>query len=137
MQLPTYLMLLEKAEATLADGYRIVAEAHGRDAGVRDTCTILRRCCLELAEALRPVGQRYAAQREQEPDRLHPPGLPGARGGPVGLLRDLQDLYQLASLVDLTWAMVHQAAHPLRDAELLTLAARGQDESGRQLALDP
>jgi hypothetical protein len=42
----------------------------------------------------------------------------------VGLLRDLQDLYLLASFVDITWTMVKQAAAALRDQELLGLVAQ-------------
>ena len=35
------------------------------------------------------------------------------RTGPLGLLRDLQDLYLLANLTDITWTMVKQAAQAL------------------------
>jgi hypothetical protein len=45
-----------------------------------------------------------------------PAGLTTVRGGPVGLLRDLQDLYQLDNLVDSTWMLVGQAAHGVEPA---------------------
>ena len=43
---------------------------------------------------------------DDEPERLHAEGLAQTRTGPVGLLRDLQDLYLLVSFVEMTWTVV-------------------------------
>jgi hypothetical protein len=52
----------------------------------------------------------------------------------LGLLRDLQDLYLIADLVDITWTMVKQAAQGLRDAELLDVVGWCDGETSTQLA---
>jgi hypothetical protein len=74
---------------------------------------------------------RYGEHREQEPERLHAAALDGTRTGPVGLLRDLQDLYLLASLTELTWTVVGQAAQGLRDQELVDLVTSGEQDTAR------
>ena len=77
---------------------------------------------------------RYGeAEEDDEPERLHADGLSETRSGPVGLLRDLQDLYLLASLVDITWTAVKQAAQGLRDKELIDVVERCESETQVQL----
>lgn len=110
MYLPTYLTLLSSAEQTLATSYRQVAGGHTGESEVVYPCETFAHRCTERAAALAPLITRYKDQRPAERDRLHPPGLVTARHGPIGLLRDLQDLYQLASLVEVTWTLVGQAA---------------------------
>ena len=59
-----------------------------------------------------PVVQRYGeVTPTTNPSGFTPTACP-TRSGPVGLLRDLQDLYLLASLVDITWTLVIQAGRP-------------------------
>lgn len=65
---------------------------------------------------------------------MHPSGLTSPRSGPVGLLRDLQDLYQLANLVGITWTLVGQAAYGARDRELIDIVERCDREMAAQLA---
>jgi hypothetical protein len=49
------------------------------------------------------------------------------------MLRDLQDLFLLASLVDITWGMVKQAAQGLRDTELLAVVEQCEQQTKVQL----
>jgi hypothetical protein len=53
---------------------------------------------------------------------LHAEALTSTRDGGVGLLRDLQDLYVLAALLQTTWTVLEQAAQGARDDELLAVA---------------
>jgi hypothetical protein len=134
MHLPTYLTLLSIAEQTLATSYQRVADGHAEDVDVHYTCMHFDRHCTQHAQALDPILQQYRDRRQREPDRLHPHALPSARPGPIGLLRDLQDLYQLANLVDITWILVGQAAAGARDHALLDTVARCGPETTAQLA---
>lgn len=134
MHLTTYLDLLQTGEQTLADSYRQVAKGHAAEADVQYTCLQFAANCDAHVEALSTVQPRYDGRREAEPDRLHPAGLTATRTGPVGLLRDLQDLYQLATLIECTWTMVGQAAHGARDRELIDVATRAESETTAQLA---
>lgn len=134
MHLPTYLTMLQTAERTLADSQGEIATGHAGESDVRYTCTGFARQCASHAEALAPLVDRYAGRGQPGPDRLHSPGLTSARGGPIGLLRDLQDLYQLASLVDITWTLVGQAAAGARDRDLLDVVAWCRPEIAAQLS---
>lgn len=58
------------------------------------------------------------------------------RHGPIGLLRDPQDLHQLATLAASTWDLGAQAAHGARDHDhdLTSLAAKCEPDVTAQLA---
>lgn len=134
MKLPTYLSLLEKSESTLAESFRQVAEGHGHEPDVHFICQTLAAQCDSHQQALKPILDRYGeGEADDEPARLHADGLNETRSGPLGLLRDLQDLYLLGSLVDITWTMIKQAGQGLRDTELLDVVADCEEETSKQL----
>jgi hypothetical protein len=56
------------------------------------------------------------------------------RSGPVGLLRDLQDLHVLGTLVQTTWTVITQAAQGLRDRDLIAMAQQANSDTPRQLS---
>jgi hypothetical protein len=134
MNLNIYLGMLHQAENTLAVSFRQVAEGHGAEPDVHFLCRTLAAQCDRHVELLHPVVQRYGEDSsDNEPERLHAQGLNTTRNGPVGLLRDLQDLYLLASFVDVTWTMVKQAGSALRDKDLLSVVEQCDAETATQL----
>ena len=133
MMLPVYLGLLQKAEQMLASSYRQVAEGHGAEPDVYHLCQALAQQCDQHERALAPVTERYGEQPDDEPERLHAVGISSTRTGPVGLIRDLQDLYLLANLVDVTWMMVKQAALALRDDQLVAVVGQCEAQTKVQL----
>ncbi|MDR7185465.1 hypothetical protein J2X85_002499 [Microbacterium trichothecenolyticum] len=134
MKLPVYLSLLVESERTLARGYRQVAQAHGDEPDVHFLCLTLAGQCETHVRMLQPSLDRYGTgDAGDEPERLHADGLDEAREGPLGLLRDLQDLYLLASLVDVTWNMIKQVAQALPDRALLKVVTDCDKQTGVQL----
>ena len=134
MKLPVYLSLLTESERTLAESFRQVAEGHGDEPDVHVLCLALAEQCDGHREQLAPIVERYGeVPSDDEPERLHADGLRTTRTGPLGLLRDLQDLYLLASLTEVTWMMVKQAAEALRDEELLGVVNTCRQEVDVQL----
>ena len=81
-----------------------------------------------------PAVRRYGEEEVAEPERLRADGLAETRGGEVGLLRDLQDLHLLATLVHTTWTVIAQGAQGLRDTDLLDVAHHCDAETTRQLS---
>ncbi len=85
-----------------------------------------------------PIARRYEEEHVgddvDEPERLHAEGLAHIRGGQIGLLRDLQDLYVLATFIETTWTVLAQGAQGLRDGELLQVATSANSDTARQLA---
>ncbi|MDQ0756405.1 hypothetical protein [Arthrobacter sp. B3I4] len=134
MKLPVYLGLLHKSEGILAESFRQVADGHGEEPDVHFLCHSLAQQCDEHQKALAPVIERYGEVTEDdEPERLHADGLSETRSGPVGLLRDLQDLYLIATLVDITWTLVKQAGQGLRDTELLAVVGKCDAQTSTHL----
>jgi len=134
MHLSTYLGLLRDAERTLADAFGQVGAAHGAEPDVEQACKLLSDQAGSHARRLQAPVDRYGEEAESEPERLKAAEFSGSRAGGVGLLRDLQDLYALASFVDITWVVVEQAAQALRDSDLLDLIGDCRSETSLQLA---
>lgn len=132
--LSTYVGLAHRGEQTLGDSLRQVASGHPEDPDTVTVCTALARLHDENVEKLQQVAQRYGEEDVDEPERLHADALTQTREGGVGLLRDLQDLHLLASLVHTTWTVLLQAAQGLRDDDLAALARRADADTSRQLA---
>jgi hypothetical protein len=135
--LTTYVGLVDHAEATLADSFRLVADAQAKHPDIYFMCETLAKMSDGHRDLLRPVVERYGEQsggEAAEPERLHAAGLGEARTGALGLLRDLQDLHVLADLVQTSWTVVHQGAQGLRDHELIAVATQAQQGTSRQLA---
>lgn len=134
MQVRTYLGLLHDAEQTLAESWRLVADGHAAEADVHHLGHTLAGQCDEHITRLRPLIARYGEQRDDEPERLRAQGLDRIRTGPVGLLRDLQDLCLLATFVSISWDLVNQAGQALRDADLIDTVSACRQQTRTQVA---
>jgi hypothetical protein len=132
MHLSSYLGLLETGCATLAHSYRQVAEGHQAEADVHRICQQFAVQCDRHEEQLKPFIARYGSHPSGEPERLHADGLSSTRSGGLGLLRDLHDLYLLASYLEMAWMVVGQAAKGARDHELIGTAMRCDEETESQ-----
>jgi hypothetical protein len=133
MHVSTYLGLVLGTEQTLADALRQVGEGHAAEADVFHMTSTLAQMSDRHVAQLTPIVKRYGEAEEDEPERLHATVLPAARSGAVGLLRDLQDLQLLATLVQSTWTVLYQAAQALRDHDLMEVAQSCNAETSRQL----
>lgn len=133
MHLAHYLGLLHRAQLNLADAFREVAGAHADEPDVEHICGKLGAECDAHADRLIAFAERYGEDAPDEPDRLHSELFRGPRQGGLGLLRDLHDLYLMATECDLAWTLVGQAAQGARDRELLAVVARCEGETAIQL----
>jgi hypothetical protein len=134
MKFHVYLGMLHRSEQTLAGAYRQIASGHGAEPDIHFLCLSLAAKCDKHVGALAPMIAKYGeADSDEEPERLHADTLSETRSGPLGMLRDLQDLYLLANLVDVTWMMVKQAAQGLRDDDLLHVVNRCEGDTARQI----
>jgi hypothetical protein len=134
MQLGHQLGLLHRTQVNLASALRDVAEAHSDEVDVFHTARRLAGQCDAHATRLAPFANRYGEAADDKPDRLHAELFSGSRAGPLGLLRDLQDLYLMANLCDIAWMLVGQAAQGVRDTELLAVVQACESETAGQVA---
>ena len=133
MHLAHYLGLVHRSELVLADSFRQVASAHGDEPDVSVLCQKLARQCDQHAAQLAPFVDRYGEEAPQEPERLHSDLFGGTRTGGLGLLRDLHDLYLMASEVDISWTLVGQAAQGARDKALFETVTSCEKQTTTQL----
>jgi hypothetical protein len=133
MHLAHYLGLLHRAQSKLADAFVGVGRAHVDEPDVFHICERLAAQCQRHAEQLEPFARRYSEEAPKEPDRLHSQLFTGTRTGGIGLLRDLQDLYLMASECDICWAVVGQAAYGARDEDLIKVVRTCEGETATQL----
>jgi hypothetical protein len=131
--LATYVGLVDHSEQVLSESFRAVSDGHADVADVHHLCLTLAGMCDEHRRRLGPVLERYGEEDLEEPERLRAEALPQAREGEIGLLRDLQDLHLLATLVRSSWVVIAQGAQGLRDRELLDIAQSSRAETDRQL----
>jgi hypothetical protein len=134
VNLAHYLGLLHKAELELGEAFRDVGEAHRDEPDVLHDCGMLAGWCDRHAERLQPFADRYGEEADDEPDRLHSDLFQGTRGGGLGLLRDLHDLYLMAAECDIAWTLVGQAAQGARDSDLLDVVTGCEGETATQMS---
>jgi hypothetical protein len=133
MHLANYLGYLHTAELNLAEGFRKVADGHAEEADLYHTCNTLAKQCETHAEQLKPFVNRYGEEAPEEPNRLYHDLFDETRSGGLGLLRDLHDLYLMASTCDISWTMIGQAAQGARDRELLEVVNACDGQTATQI----
>jgi hypothetical protein len=133
MHLAHELGLLHRAQLDLAAAFAEVGLDHADEPDVAGECQLFERQCRDHAERLQPSVERYGEDAPEEPDRLHADLFSGTRSGPLALLRDLQDLYLMATHCDLAWTLIGQAAQGARDGDLLEVVHRCEGETAGQL----
>jgi hypothetical protein len=133
MRLAHYLGLLHRSQNELARAFGEVGQGHADEPDVLHICQRLAAQCDDHARQLEPFARRYAEEAPDEPERLHSELFSGARSGGLGLLRDLHNLYLMATECDICWTVVGQAAQGARDTELLEVVQRCAGETAIQL----
>lgn len=117
--LAAFVALAQQVEMHLGQSMRTVGRAEHADAGIWSGCLTCAALSAENLESLAPAIDRYAVPRwgsgVDEPSGFWVEPLVVARSGPVGLLRDLQDLALLTCLAQSTWTVIDQAAKALED----------------------
>lgn len=133
MHLSVYLGLICHAEEELARAFREVAETHGDEPDIFTLYHTFATQCDAHLKKLQPGIDRYKDEHQSEPDRLHSDLFVGTREGGLALLRDLHDLYLMATESDISWTVIKQAAQGLQDRELLTVVEACESDTTRQL----
>lgn len=133
MQLAHYIGFVDRSQTELAHSFRQVADSHAEEADVFHICSRLARQCDSHVERLGPFTGAYGEDADDESAELHRDLFGGTREGPIGLLRDLHDLYVMAAAVDMAWTVIAQAAQGARDPELLALVEDCEQDTSTQM----
>lgn len=133
MHIGRYIDLVYQTERNLATAFRKVSEAHGDEPDVYQSCQLLARWSDELGEEMEPFMASYKPENDKEPDRLTQTLLKDTRKGGMALLRDLHDLYLVATEVQICCTILKQAADGLRDKNLTAICEEVERQTKRQL----
>lgn len=134
MHVGNYLGLVHGSEQHLVDALKKVAEHHGGEPDIEETCRLLASWSEKHLEHLGPLVQKYGENKNPEPADMEKALFHGPRKGSLALLRDLHDLWLLANEVQLCWTVLEQAAQALRDDELERVCQECGRETKRQIA---
>ena len=134
MHIGRYIDLVHRTEEDLVKAFKKVAKAHGDEVDVYQTCILLASWSQVLADDLERFVNKYKNERDKEPDRLSNTLLKDTRKGGMALLRDLQDLYLIASEVEVCCTILKQGATGLRDEELVSTCKEVERQTKRQLS---
>lgn len=133
MHVGNYLGLLHTSEQQLVDALLTVADHHGDEPDIYQTCQLVASWSQEAIESLKPLIDRYSEEKNEEPERLSQALFTGPRTGSLALMRDLHDLWLLANEVQLSLGVLSQAAKALRDKELEAFCDRFSAQTKRQI----
>jgi len=133
MHIGKYLDLVQRTEGDLAMAFRKVSKAHGDEPDVYQTCQMLAKWSDVLAGELIRYLDRYEKEKDEEPDRLTQTLIKDTRKGGIALLRDLHDLYLVATEVQICCTILKQASDALRDKELTAMCEEVERQTKRQL----
>ena len=118
MHLGTYLTLAASSEQQLAAALDQVAQHHYDEPEVYHLCQLLAGWSRANLALMGPFQARYAMPPRPEPVEPGPTLFAGPRSGPLGLLRDLHDLWLLTNQVHLSRLLLSKGALALHDTEL-------------------
>ncbi|AMV37428.1 molybdopterin oxidoreductase family protein [Planctomyces sp. SH-PL62] len=127
-----YLGLARRSEAHLAESLRLVADRHGHEPDVLQTTRMLASWSDENGRLLEPLAERHGETSDEEPENLHAALFRGPRGGSLGLVRDLHDLWLLTQELKLAYEVLSASALALRDREMESDLAQASSRNHRQ-----
>lgn len=134
MHVGNYVGLVHGSEQALVEALRQVAEHHGDEPDVKETCLLLAGWSSRHLVRLTPLVKKYGEQKNPEPKAMEQALFHGPRRGSLALVRDLHDLWLLANEVSLCWIVLEQAAQALRDDELEQVCQACSKDTKRQIA---
>jgi hypothetical protein len=134
MQLSLYLKMVKDSETDLAKAFTTVSAHHRQEPDMEASCHLLASWSRQKAESACGFIARYGSKRDSEADHLYSDLFQGPRRGKLALLRDLHDLWLLATEAQICWTLLGQAAQALRDDEFILACRENQATTTRQVA---
>jgi hypothetical protein len=131
---PDHLGLLAEANEEFIQACDSVSAHHIEETEVRYVLSLLAGFSREAVETLKPFRAKYGHRDSREAKNLRKELFSSTHIGALGLLRDLQNLFVLASEAQILLTTILQASQALRDPELLMACHHLQGQNKRQLA---
>lgn len=134
MNIGLYLKMVKDSEAELNEAFIAVADHHRQEPDMEEICWLLASWSQQKAASAERFIDKYGRKHDRGPKQLYSELFQGPRSGGLALLRDLHDLWILATEANICWTLLAQAAQALRDKDLIDTCLRNKQQSTRQIA---
>ena len=134
MNIGLYLMMVRESETGLHKALLKVADHHREEPDMPETCKLLASWSEQKACSTERFINKYGGKHDRRGERLYSELFHGPRRGGIALLRDLHDLWLLATEARICWTLLLQAAQALRDKDLIETCVQNTHQSDRQIA---
>jgi hypothetical protein len=134
MHVGLYLKMVKDSEKELQEAFKRVADHHQEEPDMEEICTLLSSWSQSKAASADRFIHQYGEQRDREPQRLYSDLFQGPRRGGLALLRDLHDLWLMATEAQIAWTLLGQAAQVLRDEDFMETCEHNVKQTHRQIA---
>jgi hypothetical protein len=129
-----YIGMLSDSNEQFAAACLSVSSNHLEETEIQAGMQKLSQFSNEVAELLKPFGEKYGQHEAKETEKLRSTLFPAVRAGAFGILRDLHALFVMASEIHVALSIVMQASKELRDEELLSSYVHMDEQNKRQQA---
>jgi hypothetical protein len=134
MNIGLYLRLVKDSETQLSEALVSVADHHQEEPDMEEICRLLASWSCQKASSTERFINKYGGRHDRGAEKLYSELFQGPRRGGLALLRDLHDLWLLATEAQICWTLLAQAAQALRDTDLIEACLENTQQSGRQIA---
>jgi hypothetical protein len=125
--------LARGSEQELIKCFSAIARKHSADYEIHQSCKLFAQWCEHHLEKLEAFTKRHGSFVNPDPARVRRSLFHGARTGPYGLLRDLQDLLLLTHQARTAWTDLMQAAKEMKESDMVETAQECAGETDRQI----
>jgi len=134
MNIGLYLVMVKDGETKLCEAFLSVADHHQEEPDMETICRLLATWSHQKGSSSERFINKYGGKHDRGAEKLYSKVFQGPRRGGLALLRDLHDLWLLATETRICWTLLMQAAQALRDEDLIETCIQNQHYSARQIA---
>jgi hypothetical protein len=127
-------MMVRESETDLHDALLKVARHHREEPDMEEICRLLASWSEVKACSAERFINKYGEKHDRGAEKLYNELFQGPRRGGIALLRDLHDLWLLATEARICWTLLLQSAQALRDKDLIETCVQNSQQSDRQIA---
>jgi hypothetical protein len=117
MNIGLYLLMVKDSETKLSEAFVSVADHHQEEPDMEEICRHLASWSHQKASSTERFINKYAGKHDRGAEKLYSELFQGPRRGALALLRDLHDLWLLATEAQICWTLLAQAAQALRNKD--------------------
>lgn len=133
MNIGLYLMMARDSETELNEAFVTVADHHQQEPDLEEICRLLASWSQQKAASTERFINKYGGKHDRGAEKLYSELFQGPRRGGLALLRDLHDLWILATEAQICWTLLAQGAQALRDNDLVDTCVQNKQQSARQI----